>query len=516
MEALLNPTSLVSSFGYVAIFLLSVAQSCCIPTSSELTLGFAGALAATGHLHLDEVILAGVAGELVGAYLAWTIGRTAGRGLVERYGHLVLLTPHDLDRAEAWYERHPRWGVFGGRLVPVIRNFVALPAGVAEVPLVRFGLLTAAGSLIWDGAMAGIGYKVGGRWHAIVHTFSDAGYVLGALAVVTIAALVVHRWRSYGARTAISVTPGPPEWGGPFEPGGGGLAPAVVGLVEGDGGWAHGNWGPGEPGGDGLLRAGAGGLARDGAVEARAGGGVALGERPWPPVDATALVFEDALAPSTPGEHVAAWIGRMAEPGVGVGERNGPAANERLTAATGAVLFVLLLLEGLTVLRIGSLVTLHVVIGLILVPPVLVKIASTGWRFVRYYTGHPDYVRRGPPKSLLRVLAPFLILTTVVLFSSGIALVVVHHPLSWLYVVHRDDFVAWFAILAVHVLAYMWRVPGVLRRDLSQRRLYRATSPGSRLLRLWLVSGSILVGVGLATILWPSIAGHVHTFFHVR
>jgi len=195
--ALLSPTGFISSFGYVAIFLLCVAQSCCIPTSSELTMGFAGVLAATGHMSLAGAIAVGAGGEVVGAYIAWAVGKSAGRAIVDRYGKYVLLGHHDLDRAEAWYGRHERWGVFGGRLVPVIRNFVALPAGVAEVPAVRFGLLTAGGSLLWDGAMAGIGYGVGSRWHQVVSGFSDAGYVLAVVAVGLIATFFVHRWRSY-------------------------------------------------------------------------------------------------------------------------------------------------------------------------------------------------------------------------------------------------------------------------------------------------------------------------------
>ena len=136
MLALLNVTHFVSTYGYAAIFVLSVLQSCCVPTSSELTIGFAGVPGAEGQLSLPAVIVVAVAGEVIGAYLAWVIGRYAGRGFVDRYGKYVLLTHHDLDRAEGWYDRHGAWGVFGGRLIPVIRNFVALPAGVAEVPLV--------------------------------------------------------------------------------------------------------------------------------------------------------------------------------------------------------------------------------------------------------------------------------------------------------------------------------------------------------------------------------------------
>lgn len=435
MDALINPTNLVSSFGYLAIFVLSVAQSCCVPTSSELTLGFAGALAATGHLNLVGAILVGATGEIVGAYIAWAIGRTAGRAIVDRFGKYVLLTHHDLDRAEAWYGRHPRWGVFGGRLVPVIRNFVALPAGVAEVPALRFGVLTAAGSLLWDGAMAGIGYGVGSRWHEIIHAFSDAGYVLGALVVIAVVALIVHRWRSFGAQTRAAAAAAP-----------------------------------------------------EGTVPAAA----------------------------NPRDELIALVKRLAEPGQGVGERNAAAANERVTAAAAVVLFVLIFFEGITLVNIGSMMTMHVVVGLILVPPVIVKLASTGWRFVRYYTGHPDFVRKGPPMALLRFLAPFLVVSTLVLFASGIALVVVHHPYGWLKVVHRYDFLLWFGVLAVHVLAYMWQVPGVVRRDVSARRHYRRTSPRGRLVRVWLVVGSIVAGVLFAATLWPSVSAQTHTFYRTH
>lgn len=199
--ALLNFTSYVASAGYVAIFLLSVLQSCCVPTSSELTLGFAGVLAAEGKLNLGAVIAVGAAGELVGAYIAWIIGRFGGRPFVERWGRYVLLSPRDLDRAEGWFRRHGRWGVFFSRLLPVIRNFVAVPAGAAEVPLVSFGIMTALGSLVWDGAMALIGYNVGKKYESVMHGVSYAGYLLAALVVAAVAFVVWHRWRSFRAHT---------------------------------------------------------------------------------------------------------------------------------------------------------------------------------------------------------------------------------------------------------------------------------------------------------------------------
>jgi membrane protein DedA with SNARE-associated domain len=218
---LLNVTHFVSTAGYGAIFVLCVLQSCCVPTSSELTMGLAGALAAQGKLSLLMVIAVGVLGEVIGAYVAWMIGRYAGRAVVDRFGRYVLVSHRDLDRAEAWYDRHGRFGVFGSRLLPVIRGFVAVPAGIAEVPLVRFGLLTAGGSLLWDGAWAGIGYGVGGQWHALAKGFGDIGYVLAALAVCVIAFGIFHRYRSYkagGARRPVArslagqtVTPGRAE-----------------------------------------------------------------------------------------------------------------------------------------------------------------------------------------------------------------------------------------------------------------------------------------------------------------
>lgn len=206
MLALLNFTSFVSSAGYAAVFILSVLQSCCVPTSSELTLGFAGYLAYKGQLNLAGVIAAGAGGELVGAYIAWTIGRFGGRPFVDRYGRYVLLTHHDLDRAEAWYHRRGGWGVFGSRLIPVIRNFVAVPAGVAEVPLLKFGLLTFAGSLIWCGAMAGIGYGIGSSYDKVMKGVSYAGYVIAVVAVAAIVFVVWHRWKSYRAATAGGAT----------------------------------------------------------------------------------------------------------------------------------------------------------------------------------------------------------------------------------------------------------------------------------------------------------------------
>jgi len=185
----------LSSWGYLALALLTVAEAACIPFPSEVTVGFAGYLASTGRLNLAAVIILGTAGETVGAMIGYWIGRAGGRRLVDRFGRYVLLSHSDLDRAERWFDHRGEWSVLIGRVVPIVRTFIALPAGVAEMQFVRFAILTSIGSLVWVGSLAGAGYGLGSEWHRLTHGFSVAGYVLVAIAVLAIAAAVVHRWR---------------------------------------------------------------------------------------------------------------------------------------------------------------------------------------------------------------------------------------------------------------------------------------------------------------------------------
>ncbi|MGH9028506.1 MAG: DedA family protein, partial [Acidimicrobiales bacterium] len=185
----------LSSWGYVALAVLTVAEAACIPFPSEVTVGFAGYLASTGRLDLAAVIALGTAGETVGALIGYGIGRIGGRRLVDKYGRFVLLSHADLDRAERWFERRGDLSVLVGRVVPVVRTFIALPAGVAEMKPLRFGVLTSLGSLVWVGCLAGVGYGLGSQWHRITHGFSLAGYILVALAVLAIGAWILRRWR---------------------------------------------------------------------------------------------------------------------------------------------------------------------------------------------------------------------------------------------------------------------------------------------------------------------------------
>jgi membrane protein DedA with SNARE-associated domain len=184
----------LSSWGYVALVVLTFAEAACIPIPSEVTLGFAGYLAASNHkMEIVLVIVLATVGELAGSFVGWAIGRYGGRPLIERLGKFVLLTPKDIDRSQAWFEKRGEPAVFFGRILPVIRTFISLPAGVAEMNPVRFGVATAAGSAVWCTALAVTGYELGRKWNELTKGFSDAGYVLAAVAVLLIGLFLVHR-----------------------------------------------------------------------------------------------------------------------------------------------------------------------------------------------------------------------------------------------------------------------------------------------------------------------------------
>ena len=185
---------LLSSWGYLALVLLTFSEAACVPIPSEVTLGYAGYLASTGRLDIAVVIVLAVLGELLGSFVGWSIGRFGGRPLVEKLGRYVLLTKADLDRTERWFRRRGEPAVFFGRILPVVRTFISIPAGIAEMSLVRFGAATFCGSAIWCTAIALVGYELGGEWAKITKGFSAAGYVLVAAAVIAIAAFILHRF----------------------------------------------------------------------------------------------------------------------------------------------------------------------------------------------------------------------------------------------------------------------------------------------------------------------------------
>ena len=185
----------IATYGYLAIFLLMLAESACIPVPSELIMTFGGALAAGAvpgtHLNLIGVILAGTAGNVAGSYLAWAVGRYGGQPALRKWGRRLRLREHDLDRAVAWFDRHGNKAVLIGRMLPVVRTFISLPAGIAGMPPLRFGVYTTLGCLPWTTALAVAGYAVGANWEAIVTAFHGPSYVIAGIVVV---GLVMAVW----------------------------------------------------------------------------------------------------------------------------------------------------------------------------------------------------------------------------------------------------------------------------------------------------------------------------------
>ena len=197
----------ISNYGYLAIFILMLAESACLPVPSELIMTFGGALAAGAvpgtHLNLAGVIAAGIAGNVAGSYAAWAVGRfgaePALRRLAQgRWGRRTGIREHDIDAGIAWFNRHGNKAVLIGRMLPVIRTFISLPAGIAEMPALRFGIYTTIGCLPWTTALAVAGYAVGKNWESIASAFHGPTYIIAAVVVV---ALVVAAWRYRRRRT---------------------------------------------------------------------------------------------------------------------------------------------------------------------------------------------------------------------------------------------------------------------------------------------------------------------------
>lgn len=159
----------------------------------------------------------------------------------------------------------------------------------------------------------------------------------------------------------------------------------------------------------------------------------------------------------------------------------GTSGNERLTGATGAVLIVLLAVIGVTILRLGQLLSVHLFVGLLLIGPIALKLASTGYRFARYYTANPRYRRKGPPWLPLRLIAPVVVLSTLVVSATGVALLLIG-PSSrgTLLPIHKISFFVWVAFMAIHVLAHLPTVLHALRADYGPRAGYGARGEGAR------------------------------------
>ncbi len=178
--------SVISTMGLPGIVLLMAIESACIPLPSEVIMPFSGYLVFLGKYSLWSVGLAGAVGCVVGSVPAYYLGMYGGRPLVEQYGKYVLISRHDLDMADRWFERHGEATVFFARLLPVIRTFIAFPAGVSRMEMKRFIIYTFAGSFPWCLGLAYIGMVLGEQWPTLREYFHKFDLLIGAVIVAAV------------------------------------------------------------------------------------------------------------------------------------------------------------------------------------------------------------------------------------------------------------------------------------------------------------------------------------------
>jgi membrane protein DedA with SNARE-associated domain len=200
----------IANNGYLAVFVLMLLGSACVPIPSEVVMAFGGALASEAfaasvlgdpgaQLGLVTVMVVGVVASMLGSWIAWGAGYAGGRPLIDRFGRYLLLRPHEVDRAHQWFERHGEAAVFFARLIPLVRAFISLPAGVARMSFGRFTLYTFLGIVPWTVGLALAGHGLGQRWDEVERFIGPISIGVGVLGLVALAWWVRRRLRQRAA-----------------------------------------------------------------------------------------------------------------------------------------------------------------------------------------------------------------------------------------------------------------------------------------------------------------------------
>ncbi len=189
-------TTTISTIGYGGIVLLMAIESACIPLPSEIIMPFSGSLVSTGRFTLFGTALAGAIGCVLGSVVAYAAGRFGGRQFVLRYGRYLLIAPSDVALADRWFERHGQFAIFASRLLPVVRTFISLPAGIARMRFIPFVIWTFVGSLPWCYGLSWAGMKLGANWTALEPWFRRFDVLIGAAIVVFAAVWIKHHLRA--------------------------------------------------------------------------------------------------------------------------------------------------------------------------------------------------------------------------------------------------------------------------------------------------------------------------------
>jgi membrane protein DedA with SNARE-associated domain len=207
-------TSFLISHAIYAVIIFGVLEAACVPISSELTFLLGGAVASGAipgthqHPSLLLVIVLGTLAELVGSYISYWVGRVGGKPLVHRWGRYVLITESDVARAERFLVGRGAWALPVARMLPFIRAFASIVAGLVDIPPVRFGVLSGIGTLVYVVVLSSIGYSIGGEWAKVNHSLTQATYVLAAVVIVAIIVFVVLRLREFRREAAANAARG--------------------------------------------------------------------------------------------------------------------------------------------------------------------------------------------------------------------------------------------------------------------------------------------------------------------
>ena len=201
-------TNLIGDWGLAAVFLLMLLESACIPVPSEAIMPFAGFAVSEGKLGMAGIIVAGVLGNLAGSWIAYAVGYYGGKPFVDRWGKYVLLRPHHLATAQRWFDHYGAPVVFFGRMIPIVRTFISLPAGFGKMKFWKFTLFTVLGCIPWVTMLAFVGRQLGANWEKIKPYLHYADFVVVAVLVVLVVWAAL-RWRRRRAEGG----PGPADYG---------------------------------------------------------------------------------------------------------------------------------------------------------------------------------------------------------------------------------------------------------------------------------------------------------------
>lgn len=186
----------ISAWGLGGVVALMAIESANIPLPSEVIMPFSGYVASAGRFSVFEAAVAGGLGCLIGSLFSYWLGAVGGRPLVEKYGKYILISHHDLDTADRWFQKYGAEAAFFGRLLPVVRTFISFPAGIARTNLVKFSIYTFVGSVIWSYVLALIGFKLGENWELIRGYFRGADIIIAILIVAGIAFWIYRHVRN--------------------------------------------------------------------------------------------------------------------------------------------------------------------------------------------------------------------------------------------------------------------------------------------------------------------------------